>query len=93
MTIEEIKKKARPILKEAGVKRSSIFGSMVRGDATKKSDIDILIEPPKGIGLFRFIGLEQDLQDALGRPVDLVSFKGLKPRIRARVLREQKPIL
>lgn len=93
MTIDEIKGKAVPILKEAGVKRSSVFGSMVRGDATERSDVDILIEPPKGMGLFRFIGLEQDVRDALGRPVDLVSFNGLKSRIRGRILREQAPLL
>lgn len=93
MSIEAIKKKAIPILKEAGVTRSSIFGSVVRGDATDASDIDILIEPPKGIGFFGFIGLEQKLADALGRRVDLVSFSGLKPRIRDRILNEQVPIL
>ncbi|MBI4281194.1 nucleotidyltransferase family protein [Candidatus Uhrbacteria bacterium] len=93
LTITQIKQKAVPILKKAGVKRSALFGSVVRGEATDESDIDILVEPPDGIGLFRFIGLEQELQDALGRRVDLVSFNGLKPRIRDRVLHEQVPIL
>ncbi|PIR57465.1 MAG: hypothetical protein COU72_00770, partial [Parcubacteria group bacterium CG10_big_fil_rev_8_21_14_0_10_41_35] len=45
-TIEEIKEKAMPILKKEGVKRSAIFGSVVRGEDKKGSDVDILVEPP-----------------------------------------------
>lgn len=91
--LEEIKKKAVPILIEAGVKRSSIFGSHVRGDAREDSDIDILIEPPKGMGLFDFIGLQQELEKALGKKVDLGEFSTLKPRIKDQVLSQQVRII
>src|SRR3990167_7430260 len=52
--IDILKKKAVPILKGAGVKRSSFFGSVVRGEEKRGSDIDMLIEPPKGMSLFGF---------------------------------------
>lgn len=46
VNVDEIKQKALPILKEAGVTRSSLFGSYVRGEQTNDSDIDILVEEP-----------------------------------------------
>ncbi len=52
LTIEEIKSKVLPILKQAGVLKSSIFGSVARGEANENSSVDFLIEAPTGIGLF-----------------------------------------
>lgn len=92
-TVREIKQKVVPILKEAGVTRSSIFGSFARGDNGPNSDIDILVDFPEGKGLFEFIGLEQKLEDVLHKKVDLITFNGIKPRIRDRILNEQVPIL
>lgn len=91
--LEEIKKKALPILKEAGVTRSAIFGSYVRGEAKKNSDIDMLVEVPRGTGLFGFVGLKHKLEDALKKKVDLVTYDALHPRLRERILQEQRPIL
>lgn len=91
--IADIKKKAVPILKEAGVTKSSLFGSYGRGGVSEKSDIDLLVEFPKGKSLFDFIGLQLKLEDALHKKVDLVTYKGLKPRIRERILSEQIQIL
>lgn len=91
--LDLIKQKAVPVLKEAGVTRSSIFGSYVRGDNTEKSDIDILVDFPKGKSLFDFIGLQLKLEDALHKKVDLVTYNGLKSRIREQILSEQVPIL
>ena len=88
-----IKKMAVPILKEAGVKRSSLFGSVVRGEVKRGSDIDILVEPPKGMGLFSFVELQQRLEKAIGRKVDLGEYSTLKPRIRNEVLSQQIRIL
>ena len=67
MDLQEIKQKAVPILKASGVTRSSVFGSYARGEQREDSDIDILVEAPKGKSLLDLIGLEQDLQDALGK--------------------------
>lgn len=93
VNLDEIKKKAVPILKEAGVTRSSIFGSYVRGEAKDDSDIDMLVEVPKGTGLFTFIGLQHKLEDALNKEVDLVTYKSIHPLLRDRILGEQIPIL
>ena len=91
--IATIKKKAAPILKEAGVKRSSLFGSVGRGEARTTSDIDILVEPPKGMSLFGFVGLQHKLEKALGRKVDLGEYSTIKSRIKNKVLSEQVRIL
>lgn len=91
--IDTIKQKALPILKEAGVIRSSLFGSYVHGDNTENSDIDILVEVPRGTGLFGFVGLKRKLEEVLQKKVDLVTYKSLSPLLRDRILQEQQPIL
>jgi len=52
-----------PILKKYGVSRASLFGSVVRGDTHKKSDIDILVELPEKLSGLDFIGMKMDLQE------------------------------
>lgn len=91
--IQKIRKKILPILKRYGVKRAAVFGSFVRGEAKKNSDIDILVEIEADISLLDFIGLKLEIEEALGRKIDLVEYSTLKPFIRERVLREQVPIL
>ena len=70
------------------VEKIGVFGSFSRGEETKSSDIDVLIEFSKPISMFRFIELEEFLSKILGRKVDLVSKKALKPRIKEQILRE-----
>ncbi len=77
--IEEIKQKIVPVLKEAGVTRSSLFGSYVRGEEKETSDIDILVEVPQGTGLFKFVGLQRKLEHSLGKKVDLVTYRSIHP--------------
>ncbi len=91
-TIEEIKKKVTPILKQEGVKRSALFGSVVYGEDTAESDVDILVEVPRGTGMFRFVALERRLGEALGRKVDLVSYKALHPLLKERIMNERVPL-
>lgn len=93
MNLDEIKRKALPILKEAGVTRSAIFGSYVRGEAKGDSDIDILVDLPRGKSLFDFVDLQLKLEEALGRKVDLVEYQALKPRLKPYILSEQVQIL
>ena len=88
-----IKQKVLPILKEAGVTRFSLFGSYVRGEQKKDSDIDILIDFPRGKGLFEFAGLQFQLEDALKKKVDLVEYESLNPLLKERILAEQVQIL
>ena len=93
LKIDQIREKVVPILKEAGVTRSSIFGSYVRGEAREGSDIDMLVEVPRGTGLFGFIGLKHKLEDVLNKKVDLVTYNSIHPRLRDRIMDEQVRIL
>lgn len=70
------------------VEKIGVFGSFSRGENTKASDIDVLVEFSKPISMFRFIELEEFLSKTLGKKVDLVSKKALKPRIKEQILRE-----
>lgn len=70
----------------------SVFGSAARGDMGPNSDIDLLVEfiPEAKVDLFDYSALMLDLAKLMGRKVDLVSKKGLKPLIRASVLQEAR---
>jgi uncharacterized protein len=70
------------------IKEMSIFGSVVRREEGEISDIDILVDFSEPIGFFAFLELEEYLEQLLGRKVDLVSRKALKPRIGERILKE-----
>ena len=91
--IEEIKKKILPILKDYRVKKIGLFGSYARGEIKENSDIDILIEIEKDISLLDFVGLKQEIEEALGKKVDLVEYDTIKPLLRERILSEQVVIL
>lgn len=73
---------------EYGVKEIGVFGSIVRGEATPESDIDVLVEFARPVGFFKYLELEEYLTERLGQKVDLVSVKALKPLIGARILQE-----
>ncbi len=92
-TVDYIKNKAIPILKQAGVTRSSLFGSYVRDEENMHSDIDILVELPQGTGLFTFVDLKRKLEKSLNKKVDLVTFRSINPLLRDTILKEQFPIL
>jgi len=74
------------------VRELSVFGSAARGEMRPDSDIDLLVEfiPEAKVDLFDYSGLMLDLSELIGRQVDLVSKKGLKPLIRASVLKEAR---
>lgn len=89
----EIREKILPVLRRHGIKRAGIFGSVVRGEATPESDVDILVELDELASLLDFIGIKLELEDVLGKPVDLVEYVAIRPRLRAHILREEVPIL
>ncbi len=91
--LNKIKPKIIEILKKNNVKKAGIFGSYAEGKQRKNSDIDILIEPPKGIGLFGFTGLEIDLSENLNKKVDLVTYNGLSPFLKERILKQEVRII
>ena len=91
-TLEEIRnlllRHKEQLRKEYGVKEIGIFGSYIRGEQDKSSDLDILIELEKPIGFVKFLKLENSLSALLGIKVELVTKKALKPYIGQRILQE-----
>lgn len=82
------------ILRAFGVRHASLFGSVVRGEHHLESDLDLLVDLPAGASLFDLSRLGLALEDALGRPVDLVtSFADLHPVIQERIRREEEVLL
>jgi predicted nucleotidyltransferase len=71
-----------------GASNVRVFGSVARGEADDRSDIDFLVDLEHGRSLFDLAGLLVDLEDLLDRPVDVATVPGLKTRIRDRVLAE-----
>jgi uncharacterized protein len=69
-----------------------IFGSVARGEAGDQSDVDVLVDMVPGRSLFDLGGLLMDLQELLGRRVDVVTEEGLHWYIRDRVLKEAVPL-
>jgi predicted nucleotidyltransferase len=87
--IEKILKMNKSSLaKRFKLKEIGIFGSRVRGEGRKKSDLDILVEFYEVINLLDFVALERELSELVGEKVDLVMKSALKPRIGRNILRE-----
>jgi predicted nucleotidyltransferase len=78
----------RDELQEMGVASLAVFGSVARDEAGPDSDVDLLVELSRPMGLFEFFGIQHRLEDILGAKVDLGMPDALKPRIRERVGRE-----
>jgi uncharacterized protein len=80
-----------PILKRYSVPKAAFFGSIINGRyVAGKSDIDILVQPSVGMSLLDFIGLKQDIEDAIGIDVDLVSYNGISNYLRESILSSEK---
>lgn len=90
--IDDIKQKARPILKKYGIKKAGVFGSTARGEV-ETNDIDLLVKIERKISLLDFIGIQQELEDVLGMKVDLVEYDSLKPALKENILREEVPVI
>ncbi len=75
-----------------GARNVRVFGSVARGTAGPSSDVDLLVDVDPGRSLLDVVGLWQDLEDLLGRKVDLVTEAGLHPELRDRILAEARPL-
>ena len=75
-------------LKKFGGRSISIFGSIARNQARKRSDVDLLVDFNRPIGLFEFARLKMYLEELLGRKVDLVTPEALRKELRETILRE-----
>jgi predicted nucleotidyltransferase len=96
MALEELLKEKREailyICAKHGAHNVRVFGSVARGEADEQSDIDLIVEFDPGRSLLDHAALWLELQDLLGCKLDVVSDRGIKPRIRERVLREAIPL-
>jgi len=92
--ISILKDYKKELKKRYGVKKIGVFGSFVRGEDKKKSDLDILVEfeEEAKIGLLKFVNMENYLSELLGVKVDLVEKSVLKPRIGKHILKEVVPL-
>jgi uncharacterized protein len=91
--IRSVLREEKPLLKEKfGVKELRIFGSYLRGEAHRKSDLDILVGFSRSVSLLEFIRMENYLSEVLGIKVDLVMKDALKPRIGKRIMAEAQSV-
>ena len=93
MELEGLKNKIIPILQQNDVKKAAVFGSFVRGEQKEDSDIDILVEFREEKSLLDLAGLKIELEEALQRKVDVLTYNSLHPLLKDRILQEQKVIL
>lgn len=91
--VEEIKKIIIQVLLKHKVKKAALFGSVVRGEVVEKSDIDLLVEFEGKKSLLDLVGLKLELEELLGRNVDVLTYKSLHPLLKERILSEQEAIL
>jgi uncharacterized protein len=82
------------VCRRYGVKELALFGSAVRGEMRRESDIDVMVEfePGARIGLIKFESLVEELESLAGRRVDLVTKRGLKPWVRPQALKDARII-
>jgi predicted nucleotidyltransferase len=93
MTIPEIKNRIMPVLKEYGIKKAALFGSIVRGESTEDSDIDILVDMPETATLLELAALKIELEEILKKNVDVLTYDSLHHLLRDKILQEQKAVL
>lgn len=75
-TVNEIRDIVKPVADQYGIEEIWLFGSYARGEATEKSDVDLLVRYKKGLGL-KFVGFVCDLEEALGLHVDVLTIDSL----------------
>lgn len=93
-TIEEIRDKVVPILKRHGATRAGIFGSCARGEMHEDSDVDILVElPNRSLSLLDIVVINHELEEEIGRKVDLVEYSSVKRHIKEGIERDEVRIL
>lgn len=91
--LQEIAKIVIPILKKNGVKKAGIFGSYARGEAKKRSDVDLLIQFKERKSYFDLISLEEELYKKLKKKVDLITYKSIHPYLKNYILKDEVRIL
>ena len=95
---EKIKEQVREAMQneplKSAIRKAALFGSFLKNEQKKGSDVDILVElePEARVGLFKFVEMQEVLSKHLGRKVDLLTFQGLSKYIREQVIKEAEVI-
>jgi predicted nucleotidyltransferase len=93
MSLLDIQKKLSPLLREYGIKKAAVFGSVSRGDDRPDSDVDILISlGEKPMGMLAFVSMTRQAEEQLGRKVDIVTENGINKFIRPFITQDLKTI-
>lgn len=88
--IEKIRSIIVPVLTGYGATQIGLFGSVVRNQEKPESDVDILVEmPTKNIGMIKLMQIIFEIEAKLGKKIDLVFYKNLKPRLKEIILKEE----
>jgi predicted nucleotidyltransferase len=80
------------VARRHGARNVRVFGSLARGEGGEDSDLDLLVTLGEGRSLLDLVGLKQDLEELVQRPVDVVTERALSPYLRERVLSEAVPL-
>jgi len=91
--MQPVRERIIGILHRNDVKKASFFGSIVRGEMTEESDVDLLVEFEGKKSLLDLAHLKNELEDAINRRVDVLTYKSLHPHLKDRILAEQVPII
>jgi uncharacterized protein len=91
--LEEVRSLIIDILKKKDVKKAALFGSILKGDFNSESDIDILIKFEGKKSLLDLADLKMELEDKLGRKVDILTYDSIHPLLKDIILNEQVQIL
>ena len=88
-SIHEIQQRIAPVVKQYGVKAVFLFGSYARGEATKNSDVDLRVDKGNLRGMFALGALYSDLEDSLGKDLDLLTTGSLDQRFLDQIAGEE----
>jgi predicted nucleotidyltransferase len=92
MKVADVKNKISPILGDFGIEYAGVFGSIARGEDRPDSDVDILVRFGKPLGMFLYMRMVNNLEEVLGRKVDVVTENSLNRFVRPFVMPEVKTI-
>jgi uncharacterized protein len=90
--LQKYRKEILILASHHGARDVRVFGSLARGEGSEASDLDLLVTLGEGRSLLDLVGLKQDLEDLVHRPVDVVTERALSPYLRERVLSEAVPL-
>ena len=93
MNIENLKQIMMPVLRKNNVVKAGIFGSYATGAQYTDSDIDVIVDLKDGKSLIDLVGLKLELEEVLGKKVDVITYDSIYPKLREIILDEEIKLL